>query len=92
MAGAFSRRDGRLFFVGLGLWAAARAAVSTTWRDPAIVGQLNAAGLIAIGIAIACVAALVVLTVRPRGTVDETGAADSGSDLGWPDPETRPRF
>ena len=92
MAGAFGRRDGRLFFVGIGLWAAARAAVSTTWRDPTMVGQLNATALIAIGIAIACIAALVVLTVRPRGTVEEPEAADTGSDLGWPDPETRPRF
>jgi phosphatidylglycerol:prolipoprotein diacylglycerol transferase len=92
MVGAFGRRDGRLFFVGIGLWAAARAAVSTTWRDPTVAGQLNATGLIAIGITIACVVALVVLTMRRRGTVDETEAADNGSDLGWPDPETRPRF
>jgi len=92
MAGAFGRRDGRLFFVGIGLWAAVRAAVSTTWRDPTIAGQLNATGLIAIVIAIACVVALVVLTMRPRGTVEATEAADTASDLGWPDPETRPRF
>ena len=75
MAGAFGRRDGRLFFVGIGLWAAARAAVSTTWRDPTVAGQLNATGLIAIGIAIGCVAALIVLSLRRRGTVDETDAS-----------------
>jgi phosphatidylglycerol:prolipoprotein diacylglycerol transferase len=95
MAGAFGRRDGRVFFVGIGLWAAARAAVSTTWRDPTVVGQLNVTGLISIGIAIACVAALVVLSLRRRGTVEEIASADAteaGSDLGWPDPETRPRF
>ena len=92
MVGVFGRRDGRLFFVGIGLWAAARAAVSTTWRDPTVVGGLNASALISIGIAIGCVAALIVLSLRRRGTVDETRAADAGSDLIWPDPEARPRF
>ena len=66
MAGAFGRRDGRLFFVAIGLWALARAAVSTTWRDPVVAGGLNAAGLIAIGIAIGCVVAVVALSVRRR--------------------------
>ena len=44
MVGVFGRRDGRLFFVGIGLWAAARAAVSTTWRDPTVAAGLNASG------------------------------------------------
>jgi phosphatidylglycerol:prolipoprotein diacylglycerol transferase len=92
MVGAFGRRDGRLFFVGIGLWATARAAVSTTWRDPSVAGQLNASTLISICIAIGCVAALIVLSLRRRGTVDETEAGDAGSDLIWPDPEARPRF
>ena len=47
MLGAFRRRDGRLFFVAIGLWALARALVSTTWRDPVVAGGLNAGGLIA---------------------------------------------
>ena len=49
MVGAFRRRDGRLFFVAIGLWAIARAVVSTTWRDPVVADRLNAGGLIAIG-------------------------------------------
>ena len=53
MAGAFGSRDGRLFFTAIGLWAVARAVVSTTWRDPVVAGGLNAGGLIAVGIAIA---------------------------------------
>lgn len=92
MAGAFGRCDGRLFFVAIGSWSLARAAVSTTWRDPVVAGDLNAAGLIAIGIAIGCVVAVVALSVRRRGAPDESGAPDPGSDLAWPDPETRPRF
>ena len=47
MLGAFRRRDGTVFFVGIGLWALARAIVSTTWREPTVVGGLNAGGLIA---------------------------------------------
>jgi phosphatidylglycerol---prolipoprotein diacylglyceryl transferase len=51
IAGGFGRRDGRLFFVGVGLWAIARAAVSTTWRDQAVIGGLGMGGVIALGIA-----------------------------------------
>jgi phosphatidylglycerol:prolipoprotein diacylglycerol transferase len=91
LAGAFGRRDGRLFFVGIGLWAIARAATSTTWRDPVVAAGLPTGGLIAVAIAAGCAIAVVVLTVRNRGSVDD---ADAGprADLAWPDPETRPPF
>ena len=36
------RHDGRLFLVGLGLWALARAVVASTWRDPLVLGPLRA--------------------------------------------------
>ncbi len=90
--GAFGRRDGRLFFAAIGLWAVARALVSTTWRDPVVAGGLSAGGLIAIGIAIACALALVVLTVRRRGPLGDAPPSNARADLSWPDPETRPRF
>jgi phosphatidylglycerol---prolipoprotein diacylglyceryl transferase len=89
MAGAFRRQDGRLFFVAIGSWALARAAVSTTWRDPVVAAGLNAGGLIAIGIAIGCAIALVALTIRNRGRLDDARAR---SELAWPDPEARPPF
>jgi len=92
MSGAFRRRDGRLFFVAIGLWAAARVLVSTTWRDPAVAGGLNAGGLIAVGIAVACAIALVVLTLRQRGSIGDARPTDARTELAWPDPETRPRF
>ena len=38
MVGAFRGRDGRLFYTAIGLWAVARAIVSTTWRDPSSPG------------------------------------------------------
>jgi prolipoprotein diacylglyceryltransferase len=91
MVGAFGRRDGRLFFVAVGAWAVARAAISTTWRDPTVAGGLNAAGLIAVGIAIGCGLAVIGLTVRPPRPAHDA-AADGQTDIGWPDPETRPRF
>ena len=40
-AGAFPRRGGSVFFLGLGFWAFARMAVASTWRDPAVFGALN---------------------------------------------------
>ena len=87
--GAFGRRDGRLFFVGIGLWALARAAVSTTWRDPIVAAGLQVGGLIALGIAAGCLALLVYLTVRRRRP---TSASDAPGEVSWPDPMARPRF
>ncbi len=111
MAGAFRRRDGMVFYLGIGLWAVARALVSTTWRDPAEIGRLPAGGVLAIGIASVCVVALVALLIRARSappdtdpdapaarapgsaaTGSEHGTDPGGSDLAWPDPESRPRF
>lgn len=88
----FLRRDGRLFFTGIGLWALARAAVSTTWREPPVVGGLNAAGLIAVGIAVSCALAIVVLTVRSGRPATDTRGRDASAEAGWPDPTSRPRF
>lgn len=90
--GAFRGRDGRLFFVAIGLWAVARAFVSTTWRDPVVAGGLNAGGLIAVGIALGSAIVLVVLTLRRRGALGGTRSAGTPTELAWPDPETRPRF
>ena len=90
LLGLFGRGDGRVFFVGIGLWAVARALVSTTWRDPVVAAGLNAGGLIAAGIAIGCAVGLVMLTVRPGPA--ERRSRDEGTDVVWPDPETRPRF
>lgn len=72
MLGAFRRRDGKVFFLGVGLWAVARAIVSTTWRDPTVAGGLNAGGLVAIAIATGCAVALVVLVVRGRLVSEES--------------------
>ena len=92
LLGGFRNRDGRLFFVAIGLWAIVRAAVSTTWRDPLAAGGLNAGGLIAVGIAIGCAVALLILTARRRGPATDHADDQPVDTVGWPDPETRPRF
>jgi prolipoprotein diacylglyceryltransferase len=43
--------DGRLFAVGLGLWAFGRGLVATSWRDGAVVGTLKAEQVICLAVA-----------------------------------------
>ena len=92
LLGGFRNRNGRLFFIAIGLWAIVRALVSTTWRDPVVAGGLNAGGLIAVGIAIGCAVALIILTVRRRRPATDDADDQAADTLGWPDPETRPPF
>lgn len=100
--GAFARRDGRVLFVGIALWAFGRAAVATTWRDEAVIGGLNMGSLIAIAVGLGAVAVVATLTVRRgRGATDVVDATDDppppsagapGGPTSWPDPGERPRF
>jgi phosphatidylglycerol---prolipoprotein diacylglyceryl transferase len=92
MLGAFRRRDGRLFFLAVGLWAAARVLVSTTWRDPVAAGGLDAGGAIAAGIAVACALALILLAIRGRRAVEDAPSGDPQVSVAWPDPDARPPF
>jgi phosphatidylglycerol:prolipoprotein diacylglycerol transferase len=92
MVGAFRQRDGRLFFVSIGLWAIARVAVSTTWRDPVVAGGLNAGGLISVGIAVACGLAFAFLTVRALRTPPDLGTVDGDLEVAGPEPEAPPPF
>jgi phosphatidylglycerol:prolipoprotein diacylglycerol transferase len=88
-ADAFQARDGRLFLVALGVWAVGRAAVSITWREPAVLGFLNAGALIAIATAVGCAVAYVALARRRPVSPAQ---AEASRDVSWADPETRPRF
>jgi prolipoprotein diacylglyceryltransferase len=92
MLGAFGRRDGRSFFVGVGLWALARVVVSTTWRDPPVLGPFDAGGLVAIGIAIGCAIAYLIVARRDRRTAAAPTPTDAAGDVSWADPASRPRF
>lgn len=88
-AGGFRARDGSRLLVALAGWALARAAVSVTWRDPAVLGPLPVGGLLAVVVAVGAIGALAVLTVwLPRRRVSEAVDAEPS----WPDPEDRPRF
>lgn len=89
LSGAFERRDGRLLLLAVAAWALVRAVVSITWRDPAALGSLPVAGVLAAGIAAGAVALLVVATLLGHR---QPTAAGHGDEPSWPDPETRPRF
>ena len=91
-AGVFRRRDGTMFPVGIALWAIARAAVATTWRDATVLGPLRAEQVIDICLAIACLGiALTVPRLRPMKAGGTDRRAASG-EPDWPDPASRPRF
>ena len=86
--GVFRRRNGAAFFLAVGLWAIARLIVASTWRDPAVVGTLSAAQVMALGIAIACALLIVAFAAaaRPgRHRAAVAGHEDSeDEDLAWP--------
>lgn len=88
-ADAFQTRDGRLFFVAIGAWAVARAALSITWRDPAVFGVLNAGGFVAAAIALGCAVAWIVVARRRPGSQAQ---AEAAGDVTWAEPEARQRF
>lgn len=75
---AIRRPDGRSFLVGLALWAAARAAVASTWRDPTVVGPFRAEQLIDLAIVVGCVAGVVALIARERPAPEPPPAAATG--------------
>jgi phosphatidylglycerol---prolipoprotein diacylglyceryl transferase len=85
-AGAFARRDGRVFVVALGGWAVARFVAAAFWRDGQVLGPLRADQLLTVAI---LAGAIVVLLVFARG---EPSAVAQLGEPQWPDPETRPRF
>jgi len=69
-AGRSRSLDGRAFFVGLALWAIARFAVAFTWRDPLVLGPLDADQLISMAILAAC---LVLIAVSSRKAISSGG-------------------
>jgi phosphatidylglycerol---prolipoprotein diacylglyceryl transferase len=91
VAGAFEARDGRLLVLAIGGWAVIRAVVSTTWRDPILAAGLNAAGLVAVAIAVGAGIVFVVMS-RRRSSAGATTNAGGSRDVTWADPEARPRF
>jgi len=86
-------RDGRLLLVVLAAWAAIRAVASITWRDPAVLGPLPAGGVLACGIAVGAVIAVIAMTLWEGRRMRARAAPADGEDgPTWPDPETRAQF
>lgn len=69
-------RDGRLFVVGFGLWAIARAIVAETWRDPLVIGPLRAEQVIDVVVVAGAVALVAWLTMK-----DRRRASDPSGDI-----------
>lgn len=88
-AGWLKRPDGRLFFLAFGTWALARAAVSSTWRESAVLGPLTVGGVIALLLAIVAAAVLVVYDRRRAARIHSESVA---RQVDWADPATRPPF
>ncbi len=74
ISGAFAVRDGRPFLLGLAAWAIARAVVSVTWRDPALLGPANVGTIIAVAVAVGSLVVLVGETRRLGRPVMEAAA------------------
>ncbi|OGO57312.1 MAG: hypothetical protein A2V85_15570 [Chloroflexi bacterium RBG_16_72_14] len=96
-AGAFRRRTGAAFLLGLALWASVRALVALTWRDETVAGALAMDQLISIAIVAGSLVLLVLVTVVDRRRAVPGGrpagpSGGAGRDMEWPDPATRPRF
>jgi phosphatidylglycerol:prolipoprotein diacylglycerol transferase len=91
-AGAFQRRGAGVFLLGIALWALARAAVATTWRDPAVIGELNMGQVIALGVAAGALLLLaateVVAHLRRRRPAGAEPAA--GESRARPEPAVAP--
>ncbi|HUP54700.1 MAG TPA: prolipoprotein diacylglyceryl transferase family protein [Methylomirabilota bacterium] len=91
-SGVRQRRGGALL-IALGGWAAIRATVSATWRDPVAMGPLPVAGVIAIGIVVGAALALVGARLwSGRQTRAQSATVDGEDGPSWPDPETRTQF
>jgi hypothetical protein len=87
--GALRAMTGARLLVGLAGWAIVRTIVSTTWRDPLVVGPLPMGGLVAAVIAVSALAGTVAVSAwLPRRARARAEAARPV----WPDPETRPPF
>jgi prolipoprotein diacylglyceryltransferase len=85
--GLFSRRTGAAFLLGIALWAGARAAVASTWRDPLVLGPLRMEQVVCLAIAGVCLVLMAVFTARDaaRQRRGSKAGADAGGEGSGPD-------
>jgi prolipoprotein diacylglyceryltransferase len=74
VVGLFARRTGAAFLLGIALWAVARTAVASTWRDPVVVDPLRMEQVICL--AIAAVALVLMALVSARDVVRQRSGRD----------------
>ena len=86
-AGPLARRDGRIFFVAIALWAVGRTLVGTTWRDAEVAGPLRAGQLVGLGL----VLVFGFMAIAGPFLARRIGGARR-AEPHWPDPQTRPPF
>jgi prolipoprotein diacylglyceryltransferase len=100
-AGGFQRRGPGAFLLGIAMWAGARAAVASTWRDPVVVGELRMDQLLSLAIVAGALVLLAVTLIvtwlgsrRPSATPAEERTPVRAPSAGpeWPDPASRPRI
>ena len=82
LAPGLRRADGRLFLLALGLWAAMRAVVASTWRDPVVVGPLRAEQAIDLVVAAGAAGLAFLLIAARRGRPDDVPRRSS-DDAGF---------
>jgi prolipoprotein diacylglyceryltransferase len=92
VGGRSGARDGRLLLIVVGAWAAIRALVSMTWRDPAVLGPLPVGGILAGGIVVGAMVALAAASVWSRRRMRARALRADEDVPSWPDPETRVEF
>jgi phosphatidylglycerol:prolipoprotein diacylglycerol transferase len=91
--GATGSRDGRSLPLAVAGWAFLRVVISTTWRDPIVVGPLSSAGLLTMVVGVSAVVVLGAMVAQARrGRADRSDDEPTGPVAAWPDPESRPPF
>ena len=90
--GVFRGRDGRSFFIALGLWSVVRFVVAFTWRDPSVIGPLRADQILSIVVSLVAAAGFALAPRMERRFVTRDVVRSREGMPDWPDPATRPPF
>jgi len=91
-AGVFKARDGRAFFVALGLWAVVRLLVAFTWRDAPVLGPIRADQLLSLAVLAFSILGFALAPRLLRRYVRQEEVRVAEGTPAWPDPATRPPF
>jgi len=91
-AGVFKARDGRAFFVALGLWAVVRLLVAFTWRDAPVLGPIRADQLLSLAVLAFSILGFALAPRLLRRYVHQEEVRVAEGTPAWPDPATRPPF